>query len=140
MKQCQNSRILPYSKEQIAHIILHPETYNIRDYKTYRPFDEHSWLEDYGDEYIVKYCVKEQSANRIVLERYPFAKSTMRITRTTFEMKDCEDSQVELSINERVVRGNVADRLAKIFQNHDENESYYMDLIAKIQKFCAKGK
>lgn len=140
MKKCQNSRILPYSKEQIANIILHPETYNIRDYESYRPFDEHSWLEDYGDQYLVKYYIKEQSENRIILERYPFAKSDMRITQTVFEMKDCDDSQVELSITERVVRGNVADRLAKLFQNHDKNESYYMDLITKIQKLCAKGK
>ena len=132
--------MLPYSKKQIANIILHPETYNIRDYEAYRPFDEHSWLEDYGDEYIVKYCVKEQSEDRIVLERYPFAKSNMRITRTVFEMKECDNKQVELSITERVVHGNVADRLAKIFQNHDENERYYMDMIAKIQQYCAKGK
>lgn len=140
MKKCQNSRILPYTKEQIANIILHPEIYNIRGYEAYRPFDQHSWLEEYGDQYLVKYCIKEQSENRIVLERYPFANSNMRITRTTFEMKDWDDAQVELSVTERVVRGNVADRLAKLFQNHDENESYYMDMITKIQKYCAKGK
>lgn len=138
MKKCQNSRILPYSKQQIAKIILHPETYNIRNYEHYRPFDEESWLEDYGDQYIVKYCVKEQSENRIVLDRYPFAKSNMQITRTVFEMKDTDDGQVELSVKEHIAHGNLADRLLKVFQNHDENEGYYMDLITKIQKFCAK--
>ena len=33
MKKSENSKILPYTKKQIASVILHPETCNIRGYR-----------------------------------------------------------------------------------------------------------
>ena len=39
MKKSENSKILPYTKKQIASVILHPETCNIRGYQVYKKLD-----------------------------------------------------------------------------------------------------
>ena len=38
MKKSENSKILPYTKKQIASVILHPETCNIRGYEKYHVY------------------------------------------------------------------------------------------------------
>lgn len=73
MKKSENSKILPYTKQQLASVILHPETCNIRKYEAYQKLDEKSWIEDYGNQYLMKFYFTDVQENRIVMERYPFA-------------------------------------------------------------------
>ena len=77
MKKSENSKILPYTKKQIASVILHPETCNIRGYQVYKKLDEDNWIEDYGDHFLMKFYFTEVSEDRIVMERYPFAQSSV---------------------------------------------------------------
>ena len=80
MKKSENSKILPYTKKQIASVILHPETCNIRGYQVYKKLDEDNWIEDYGDHFLMKFYFTEVSEDRIVMERYPFAQSSGKKT------------------------------------------------------------
>ena len=140
MKKSENSKILPYTKKQIASVILHPETCNIRGYQVYKKLDEDNWIEDYGDHFLMKFYFTEVSEDRIVMERYPFAQSSVHVTKTIFEMKDADNGQVELSIREKVTKGDFVRKITKVIENHDQNDTYYMDLITRIQKYCAKRK
>lgn len=140
MKKSENSKLLPYTKEQIASVILHPEACNIRGYQVYKKLDEDSWIEDYGDQYLMKFYFTEVEEERIVMERYPFAQSSVHVTKTIFEMKDADNGQVELRIKEKVTKGDIVRKLTKVIENHDQNDTYYMDLITRIQKYCAKRK
>lgn len=140
MKKSENSKILPYTKKQIASVILHPETCNIRGYQVYKKLDEDNWIEDYGDHFLMKFYFTEVSEDRIVMERYPFAQSSVHVTKTIFEMKDADNGQVELSIREKVTKGDFVRKITKVIENHDQNDTYYMDLITRIQKYCTKRK
>ena len=121
-------------------VILHPETCNIRGYQVYKKLDEDNWIEDYGDHFLMKFYFTEVSEDRIVMERYPFAQSSVHVTKTIFEMKDADNGQVELSIREKVTKGDFVRKITKVIENHDQNDTYYMDLITRIQKYCAKRK
>ena len=55
-------------------------------------------------------------------------------------MKDADNGQVELSIREKVTKGDFVRKITKVIENHDQNDTYYMDLITRIQKYCAKRK
>lgn len=127
-------------QKQIASVILHPETCNIRGYQVYKKLDEDNWIEDYGDHFLMKFYFTEVSEDRIVMERYPFAQSSVHVTKTIFEMKDADNGQVELSIREKVTKGDFVRKITKVIENHDQNDTYYMDLITRIQKYCAKRK
>ena len=126
--------------KQITSVILHPETCNIRGYQVYKKLDEDNWIEDYGDHFLMKFYFTEVSEDRIVMERYPFAQSSVHVTKTIFEMKDADNGQVELSIREKVTKGDFVRKITKVIENHDQNDTYYMDLITRIQKYCAKRK
>ena len=133
-------KFYPIQKKQIASVILHPETCNIRGYQVYKKLDEDNWIEDYGDHFLMKFYFTEVSEDRIVMERYPFAQSSVHVTKTIFEMKDADNGQVELSIREKVTKGDFVRKITKVIENHDQNDTYYMDLITRIQKYCAKRK
>ena len=140
MKKSENSKILPYTKQQLASVILHPETCNIRKYEAYQKLDEKSWIEDYGNQYLMKFYFTDVQENSIVMERYPFAQSNMHITQTIFEMEDEAIGQVKLTVKEKVTKGSIVRRLTKMIENYDENNTSYMDLISSIQKYCIKRK
>ena len=108
--------------------------------QVYKKLDEDNWIEDYGDHFLMKFYFTEVSEDRIVMERYPFAQSSVHVTKTIFEMKDADNGQVELSIREKVTKGDFVRKITKVIENHDQNDTYYMDLITRIQKYCAKRK
>lgn len=140
MKKSENSRVLPYTKKQISDVILHPETCNIRNYEVIKRLDERSWIEDYGNQYLMKFTIVDAKEDCIILERHPFAQGSTHVTRTTFRMEDVAPGQVCLTIHEKVAKGNVVRRMTKFIENHDENVTYYTDIIARIQKCCIKRK
>ena len=85
----------------------------------------------------MKFYFTEVSEDRIVMERYPFAQSSVHVTKTIFEMKDADNGQVELSIPKKV-KGISYEKSQKVIENHDQNDTHYMDLITRIQKILCK--
>ena len=56
---------------------------NIRGYQVYKKLDEDNWIEDYGDHFLMKFYFTEVGEDRIVMERYPFAQSSVHAVSYT---------------------------------------------------------
>lgn len=136
LKKALNYLEFPYSVEEVKQIILQPENYNIRDFQSCKRLDPSTWTEDYGDDYLYKYHVAENSEQRIVLEYYKIMDTGNYVKQLIFEFLPHDETSCQVSVSEHVKSGNIIRRITIFADSYSKVSTYFIDMLNRILKYC----
>ena len=140
MKKALNYLEFPFTVEEIKRIILLPESYKIRNYKSCRRVDDATWIEDYGDDYLVKYHVSEDSDCRLVLENYRIMDIHNYVKELIFTFELVSEHSCIVRVQERVKSGSVVRRITVLADSYSKTSTYLIDMLEKLLKHCRRAR